>query len=122
MNNLSVDLSTGDNKNPVDRLKWKTNFLDFITGGEQLTIKEDGLYFLYLQVTLIPKQNHTVTVEVNNKDPILSSQITQTKPSTGLMGKGFTFTKGDKLSVTCTPGGHIINSPTQTYLGVIKIG
>ncbi|KAI7803544.1 tumor necrosis factor ligand superfamily member 18 [Triplophysa rosa] len=106
-------------------LKWQTNSRhDFITVKERLTFNKDGQYFLYLQVTLESKQSCNVTVEVKGQSSprvILSSQISQTKPSTGLMGKGFPVTKGDHLTVNCNPATKIKKTPTETYLGVIKI-
>ncbi|XP_056609570.1 tumor necrosis factor ligand superfamily member 18 [Triplophysa dalaica] len=111
----------------LDRLKWKSNSQeDFI--DRWLTFQKDGLYFLYLQVTLESKQSCNVTVEVKGDPKMsierlsLSSHISQSKLSTGLMGKGFPATKGDSLTVTCKPLAKIKRSPTETYLGVIKIG
>lgn len=105
----------------VEQLTWKTNFRNpFLTGNDQLTVTEDGLYFLYLQVTFESKQSYNVTVKV--RDEVILSQINQNKPSTGLMGKGITLSKGHYLTVTCKPAAKIKPKPEETYLGIIKIG
>ncbi|KAA0705236.1 hypothetical protein E1301_Tti019556 [Triplophysa tibetana] len=126
---MMFDLGWGDNSYMEEQLKWKSNSdEDFIDLKKLLTFQKDGLYFLYLQVTLESKQSCNVTVEVKGDPKMsierlsLSSQISQTKPSTGLMGKGFPATKGDTLTVTCKPAAKIKRSPSETYLGVIKIG
>lgn len=125
--NSLLNLPQGGHSDSLEQLKWKSNSQeDFI--DRRLTFQKDGLYFLYLQVTLESKQSCNVTVEVKGDPKMsierlsLSSQISQTKPSTGLMGKGFPATKGDYLTVTCKPPAKIKRSPTETYLGVIKIG
>ncbi|XP_051572464.1 uncharacterized protein LOC127451653 [Myxocyprinus asiaticus] len=109
----------------VEQLRWKTNLPGFIEGKNQLKIEEDGLYFIYMQVTLDPRepeQNYNVTVQLNNPDElILIAYINRSTLSTGLMGKGTVLTKGNTLRVTCTPKAKIKISAFETYLGVIKL-
>ncbi|XP_051988786.1 tumor necrosis factor ligand superfamily member 18 isoform X2 [Xyrauchen texanus] len=112
-----------DDREKVAKLSWETNLPSFIEGKDQLEIKEDGQYFIYLQVTLEsgePQQKYTVTVYDSNV-VILKGHINELTLSTGLIGKGTSLNKGSTLSVHCTPKAKIQNSATETYLGVIKL-
>ncbi|XP_051570888.1 uncharacterized protein LOC127450656 [Myxocyprinus asiaticus] len=109
----------------MKQLRWETNLPGFIEGTDLLRIKEDGLYFIYLQVTLDswePEHNYIVTVKLDGSDSfILKGHINGLTLSTGLMGKGTSLNKGSTLSVHCTPEAKIKNSASETYLGVIKL-
>ncbi|XP_056308264.1 tumor necrosis factor ligand superfamily member 18 [Danio aesculapii] len=108
----------------VELLQWNTVAEKFIEGEEELMVKEDGLYFLYLQVTLDPKkkENHTVTVQTKNQSVILKGYINGSNLSTGFMATGIYLDGKDTFYVTCKPKAKIQNSHTETYMGVIKLG
>lgn len=112
---------TGVDRDMVELLKWKIVNTGIIK--EQVEVKYDGLYFLYLQVTLGPemKENYTITMQSKRHQVILKGLINGSKPSTGFMGKGVKLSRGDVLNVSCTPKAKILNHHTETYLGVIKL-
>ncbi|XP_067284886.1 tumor necrosis factor ligand superfamily member 18 isoform X2 [Pseudorasbora parva] len=108
-------------KEMVELLQWKTVDLSFINITEQLNVKTEGLYFLYLQVTLDPrmKGNYTITLQSNNRNVILKGLLNESKHSTGFMGKGIMLNSKESLNVTCKPKAKIWTN--ETYLGVIKL-
>lgn len=107
----------------VDLLHWKPVNTTFIEGENQLKVKCDGLYFLYLQVTLDPhmKGNYTITIQSKKRGPLSKGLINGSILSTGFMGKGVKLGKGDVLNVTCNPKAKIHIRDTETYMGVIKL-
>ncbi|KAF4115766.1 tumor necrosis factor ligand superfamily member 18 [Onychostoma macrolepis] len=106
----------------VENLNWNTLQKGFIEGTEKLLVTKCGHYFLYLQVTLASqeKANHTITVQTENR-LILKGLINGSKLSTVFMAKGIPLNSGETLTVTCEPKAKIQVSPTETYLGVIKL-
>ncbi|XP_048023597.1 tumor necrosis factor ligand superfamily member 18 isoform X2 [Megalobrama amblycephala] len=117
-------LFTGDGRDMVEKLQWKTvSPSGFIEGDKELRVKDEGRYFLYLQVTLNPQmtKNYTITVDSNNRKTILKGLINKPKLSTGFMGVGISMNRGETLTVICEPAAKISDSPTETYLGVIKL-
>lgn len=107
----------------VEQLKWKRDNSGI--PEEQVKVEHDGLYFLYLQVTLASqmKGNYTITVQSINQtsEVILKGLINGSKLSTVFMGKGVILGKGEVLNVTCIPEAKIKIHHTETYLGVIKL-
>ncbi|ROL53083.1 hypothetical protein DPX16_8025 [Anabarilius grahami] len=116
-------LFTGD-EDMVETLKWKTvSLTGFIEGENELRVKDDGRYFLYLQVTLNRQttENYTITVNSSNQGPILKGLIDKTNLSTGFMGVGIPMNRGESLTVICKPKAKISHYYVETYLGVIKL-
>lgn len=108
----------------VDVLQWNTvSPTGFIEGKEKLRVKDEGRYFLYLQVTLIPQktENYTIIVDSSEKGPILKGLIDKSKLSTGFMGVGISMNSGETLTVICKPKAKISDIYIDTYLGVIKL-
>ncbi|KAK2916739.1 hypothetical protein QQF64_025328 [Cirrhinus molitorella] len=112
-----------DLNDKVGLLKWRTMYEVFISGKDKLMVKEDGQYFLYLQVTLHPnhKGNHTITLQSEKGNEILKGVIDGSKLSSAFMANGIPLEIGDILTVTCDPEARIQDSATETYLGVIKL-
>ncbi|XP_056089762.1 tumor necrosis factor ligand superfamily member 18 [Rhinichthys klamathensis goyatoka] len=110
-------------KNMVELLHWNVPKTGFIEGEGQLKVKYDGLYFLYLQVTLDPhmKENYTITMQTERNKVISKGLINGSKLSTVFMGKGIKLSRGDTFNVTCKPHAKIQTHYTETYLGVIKL-
>ncbi|XDV13718.1 hypothetical protein PO909_002075 [Leuciscus waleckii] len=107
----------------VGLLHWNPVNTSFIEGEKQLKVKEDALYFLYLQVTLEPQmtENYTITIQSKNRGVFLKGLINGSVHSTGYMGKGIKLSKGDYFNVTCNPNAKIRTPNSETYLGVIKL-
>uniref|UniRef100_A0A671T6G8 TNF superfamily member 18 n=1 Tax=Sinocyclocheilus anshuiensis TaxID=1608454 RepID=A0A671T6G8_9TELE len=111
----------------VKLLQWITVRPVFIEvevkGKEKLMVKEDGQYFLYLQVTLHPqeKANHTITLQSEQREVILKGIINGSKGSTIFMANGIPLDSSDTLIVTCHPEAKIQAFHTETFLGVIKL-
>lgn len=81
-------------------------------------VENDGLYFIYLRVTLLNKnqgKNYTVSVSSLN----IEGQIHASQSSTGFMGRGLMLSAQKEISVTCKPG--VMINPKGTYLGIIKL-
>ncbi|KAI3359729.1 hypothetical protein L3Q82_014102, partial [Scortum barcoo] len=98
-------------------------------GGEALTIKRDGYYFLNLQVTLktplssssYQKSSPELTVCLKSKEKtILRGWINTNTNSTGLLGKVEVLPAGDTLEVTIDPPTTDIDeSESLTHLDII---
>ncbi|XP_067228254.1 tumor necrosis factor ligand superfamily member 18 isoform X2 [Chanodichthys erythropterus] len=115
---------TGEGRDMVEKLQWNTvSPSGFIEGDEELRVKDDGRYFLYLQVTLNPQmaENYTITVNSSTRKTILEGLINKPKLSTGFMGVGISMNRGETLTVICKPKAKISDTPIETYLGVIKL-
>ncbi|XP_077069918.1 tumor necrosis factor ligand superfamily member 18 isoform X2 [Siphateles boraxobius] len=110
-------------KDVVELLQWKTQNSDYKEEDRQLKVKYDGLYFLYLQVTLVSrmKEDNTITLQSKQNHVILKSHINGSNLSTGFMGKAIKLARGDVFNVTCVPKAKIQTLHTATYLGMIKI-
>lgn len=115
---------TGDGNKKVGTLQWKTvSDTGFIEGDTELRVKDDGRYFLYLQVTLNPEitENYTISVNLSSQGIILKGLINKSNLSTGFMGVGTPMSRGDTLTVFCHPETKISDFYVDTYLGVIKL-
>ncbi|XP_039543463.1 tumor necrosis factor ligand superfamily member 18 isoform X2 [Pimephales promelas] len=110
-------------KDKVELLHWKVAKPGFIEGQDQLKVKDDGLYFLYLQVTLDSdmKDNYTITMQTERNKVISKGLINGSKISTVFMAKGIKLSRGDTFNVTCEPKAKIKTNHAETYLGVIKL-
>ncbi|XP_071328651.1 tumor necrosis factor ligand superfamily member 18 [Trachinotus anak] len=87
--------------------------------GAVLTIKKDGYYFLYLQVTLCACQGeYTVSLNWNTK-VLLQGQIYTKTCSTGLLGKAQELFAGGTLEVIIGPNNCINTSDSLTHLDII---
>ncbi|XP_076000332.1 tumor necrosis factor ligand superfamily member 18 [Genypterus blacodes] len=110
-------------------IEWETSDLHSLpisAEKDYLAIKQDGYYFLCLQVTLKSHRDNESKVRIISPDKnthkhYLEAQINENAMSTGILGKAEKLSAGTKLKVTIDPPANIDTADFATYLDVIFI-
>lgn len=115
-------------KDEAYRLKWlwqnEQTTSPVSIENEIMEVREDGSYFLYVQVSLdsitAPEHKVKVMLHTEKDSVILEGQVCNLTRTTGFLGKAVLLSAGNKLEVTISPKSTVNSTYTVTYMGIYK--
>ncbi|XP_076123298.1 tumor necrosis factor ligand superfamily member 18 [Alosa pseudoharengus] len=126
------DLVPSKSANEYGPISWNNKEdIDMEQSETLISIKEDGFYFLYGQVTLMSGSTGSNTVKIIKKSSnkgeeiVLESSIGEKSNSTGFFGKILRLEAQTSISINCS-NHHLLKTDTKknlfTFVGIYKMG